>query len=180
MALRLVHIQLGRRRVPIITHISFGLRRAIHRFFLVERTVSPHVNNVNNVCVLRGAVHSFETPTASRACSSGQVSGLGCWVAFLVALWVTPVVLCFSVGATLPALFQSCLRSVLVAPSCDPAFNVILFFLGLPVRSPFSLRGRRYILFALPRTLYILQSLCCLWSPFCWVAVLVAPSCDHA
>ena len=120
-------------------HISLGPRRAIHHFLLVERTVSPHVNNVNNVCVLRGAVHSFGTPTASRACCSGQVSGLGCWVAFLVALWVTLVVLGYTVGATLLAYFQSCLRNVLVAPSCDPAFNVILFFLGLPVRSPLLL-----------------------------------------
>ena len=99
-----------------LVHISLGLRRAIHCFLLVERTVSPHVNNVNNVCVLRGAVHSFGTPTASRACSSGQVSGLGCWVAFLVALWVTLVVLGYTVGATLLAYFQSCLRK----RSCRP------------------------------------------------------------
>lgn len=88
--------------------------------------------------------------------------------------WVIPwAPLCWHISS------HAC-ANVLVAPSSDPALNVILFFLGLPVRSPFSLRGRRYILFALPRTLYILQSLCCLWSPFCWVAVLVAPSCDHA
>ena len=68
-----------------------------------------------------------------------------------------------------------------VAPSCDHALYGFLFFSGLPIRSPFSLRGRRYILFALTGTLYILQLLCChLVAIFYWVVVLVAPTCDHA